>query len=110
MLHLIKYYSCAAASQNRSRPGLWWPAPSSTLGRHRTRSHLAYVVADRVSWRQGRHALLPEMALRVVPRRIVHERLAEKHLDLVVRPALGREGLQVHDDPLDMSQRCVSPN
>ena len=94
MLHLIKYYSHAA---DRSRTGLWWRAPYSTVGRHWS-----------YTWRQGGHMSLAEMALRVVPRRIVHERLAEEHLDLVVRPALRREGLQVHDDPLDRSQCRVS--
>ena len=40
------------------------------------------------------------MALGVVPRRVVDERLAKQHLDLVVRPALCWQRLQEHDDPL----------
>ena len=41
-----------------------------------------------------------KVALGVVPRRVVDERLAEQHLDLVVCPALRWQRLQEHDDPL----------
>ena len=47
------------------------------------------------------------MALSIVPGRVVHERLAEEHLDLVVRPVLRRERLQEHDDALGSRQDIV---
>ena len=43
---------------------------------------------------------LAEVALRVVPCRVVDQRLAQKHLNLVVSPPLCRERLQEHDDAL----------
>lgn len=44
--------------------------------------------------------LRPEVALGIMPGRIVNERLAEKHFDLVVGPPLRRERLEEHDDAL----------
>ena len=41
-----------------------------------------------------------KVTLRVVPDRIENERLAEEHLDFVVRPVLCRQGLQEHNDAL----------
>lgn len=45
-------------------------------------------------------SLCCEVTLRVVPDRIENERLAEEHLDFVVRPVLCRQGLQEHNDAL----------
>jgi hypothetical protein len=47
-----------------------------------------------------RISLSRKVALRVVPDRIEHERLAEEHLDFVVRPILCRQRLQEHDNAL----------
>jgi hypothetical protein len=45
-------------------------------------------------------SLSREVALCVVPDRIQHERLAEEHLDFVVRPILCWQRLQEHNDAL----------
>ena len=51
---------------------------------------------------RGRGSLVfAEVALRVVPRRVVHECFTEQHLDLVVAPALCWQGLEEHDDALE---------
>ena len=41
-----------------------------------------------------------EMALRVVPRRVMDERFAQQELDLVVCPALCGKRLKKHDNAL----------
>jgi hypothetical protein len=41
--------------------------------------------------RQQLDSLSRKVALRVVPDRIEHERLAEEHLDFVIRPILCRQ-------------------
>lgn len=48
-------------------------------------------------------SLSREVALCVVPDRIKHERLAEQHLDFVVRPVLCWQRLQEHNDALGES-------
>jgi len=49
------------------------------------------------------YASAVEMALSIVPDRVENECLAQKHLDLVVAPVLRGEGLQEHDDALQMN-------
>lgn len=51
-----------------------------------------------------RAASFAEMALRIMPRRIMDERLAEEHLDLVIRPVLRWERLQKHDNALQTGE------
>lgn len=46
------------------------------------------------------YVLFAEVALCVVPCRVVDERLAEEEFDLMVGPALGRQRLEEHDDAL----------
>lgn len=53
-----------------------------------------------LKWKTLSISLSSEVALRVVPDRIEHERFAEEHLDFVVRPILCRQRLQEHNDAL----------
>lgn len=48
------------------------------------------------------------MALRIMPYRVQHERLAQQHLNLVVVPVLRRQRLQEHDDALNVGMQEVS--
>lgn len=59
----------------------------------------AYTAARR-NWDSEVSVSFAEVALGVVPCRVVHERLAEKHLNLVVAPVLRGQRLQEHDDAL----------
>ena len=59
-----------------------------------------------VKWRETlEFSLSREVALCVVPDRIQHERLAEEHLDFVVRPILCWQRLQEHNDALWFPKR-----
>ena len=50
------------------------------------------------------------MALCVVPGRVVHKRLTEKQLDLMVCPALRGQRLEEHDDALQVREHQPEEN
>ena len=56
-------------------------------------------------WETLSISLSSEVALRVVPDRIEHERFTEEHLDFIVRPVLCWQRLQEHDDALVRLER-----